>query len=65
MKIFIKKEELRGDYEIIDETGKCLGFIWQNSDYWLCRIGERSAKRFENYDQAIAFAKMLAFEDLV
>lgn len=63
MKIIIKKEEQRGDYEVINETGKCLGFVWESADYWMCRIGERAAEKFETYDQAIVKAKILAIED--
>ena len=65
MKIIIKKEEQRGDYEVINETGKCMGFVWPNADFWICRIGDRVAEKFETYDQAIVKAKMLATEDSV
>lgn len=63
VKITVKKNEHRGDYEVLNESGKCLGFVWKYADHWVSRIGERSAENHDTYDLAVARARELALED--
>lgn len=60
--IVFKKDQLRNDYEVIDQSGRCHGFIWPYDDHWVCRVGERSAENYDTYELAVARAKELVTE---
>lgn len=62
--IVFKKDHQRNDYEVIDQSGKCHGFIWPYDDHWVCRVGERPAENYETYELAVTRAKELVNEAL-
>jgi hypothetical protein len=62
--VMFKKDEKRNDYEVIDQSGRTHGFIWQYDENWLCRVGERSAEKFDSYESAAERARSLVNEVL-
>lgn len=63
-KVIIAKSQFRGDFEVQDESGKCLGFVWPYADHWVCRVGnnEAQAEYFDTFDEAIERAKEKALQ---
>ena len=54
--IALRKDQFRGDFEIIDEQKKCRGFIWKYGNNWCIRIDDQPTQYRDTYDEAASLA---------
>lgn len=54
--IALKRDEFRGDFEVIDAQHKHRGFVWKYADHWCIRIDDRATEYRDTYDEAAILA---------
>lgn len=57
--IWLRRDEFCGDFEIVAEGGRVIGFLWAFAGFWHVRVEGFSTEHYALYDDAAAAAHRL------